>query len=1147
MFVHRSSDLESLVDALGSLVRAPHPGGILAPEVVLIQSAGMERYLARGLSQRLGIAARFEFPYPRAFLHQLLSIADAESSYSKSALRWDYFLELEELTKKFSKGESIPACFSEFCAILLEDPGGQKRLDLASQLAALTDQYLTFRKEMILAWQAGDFSAGPKELRASGANKTEAQARLFHSIYEKKGLPHLSDKVELFLKSGLSPQELEQAPKRISIIGGPGLPPLYLQVLAELSKQIEVHLFALSVSESYLGDEKSLSVQQALSSEQELASDTQAVVSGQLHPLLAAWGKVGADFQQVMEDSGYTSGHEQFAPRGSRFLLTALQQDLLNGALRKKEDLLPETALKDGSITIDAVHSPMRELEVLKQRIIGWMQDDPTLRPDEIVILTPNMERYASLVPIVFDRKEGDDSFIPYRVADQSPLNPAFDALLRIFSALNSRLATPEFVDLLHLSPIALRFNWEREELEQLREWLTQAQCAWGLEADDWRERGINIELAPTIELALKRLVYGFAHRCDDISLLKTESSSNGIAPSASVGPGDAELIGQLYQFVRTLKSLRRVLKGKLELPLATWLSLIQKMSAGLTVDSPSGEWEMSLALKKLEESLPAEDKREQIHLSHRAMFRLLNECWEVTGNAANFLAGGLTFCNLLPLRTIPFRCVCVLGLGQAEFPRSENHVGLDVMMSEPRPGDRSLRADDRYLFLEILLAARQHLALSYVGVDAATLRVKPASPLITDLQAVLARMTNASSENGSLREAVPIKVHPLQPYSTRYFSQLGELRSFDRQAFRTAESLASKTKEPTPTLTERPLPVATAEEANLSLESLANFFSDVHKGYFQRVGVYASYDDVDLLEREKWSLNHLERYQVLRELLEGVQANDSRLFPSLKGASRLPVGNIAQIAYDDVSRNLKMIWQAMASIGISINSQESLLSWNDSLQSTSLTLCLQRPEEKHDLGVQTWIIEGQLAVETSGRYVELSPSKCDFKRKVRFLVRHLALCAAGLCRTDSAWLGVNDKKPCAFLLKPLEKQKAREALTQLLLLREEGFRKPLPFVGSLAEAYVKKLSGKDKSPALEATLDAGMIHLDYLRQKAAKDMNSQWTSLPYLALALDGRPLFGVSEEEERNFEIFHQVALQTQGRLQELESNELNLGATK
>ena len=96
----------------------------------------------------------------------------------------------------------------------------------------------------------------------------------------------------------------------------------------------------------------------------------------------------------------------------------------------------------------------------------------------------------------------------------------------------------------------------------------------------------------------------------------------------------------------------------------------------------------------------------------------------------ASFRTGTLTVCTLVPMRSVPHRVVCLLGLDDGVFPAQSSHDGDDVLARDPWVGERDPRSEDRQLFLDAISAAQSHLVITYTGADERTgAPVPPAVP----------------------------------------------------------------------------------------------------------------------------------------------------------------------------------------------------------------------------------------------------------------------------------------------------------------------------------------------------------------------------------------------------------------------------------
>jgi exodeoxyribonuclease V gamma subunit len=127
------------------------------------------------------------------------------------------------------------------------------------------------------------------------------------------------------------------------------------------------------------------------------------------------------------------------------------------------------------------------------------------------------------------------------------------------------------------------------------------------------------------------------------------------------------------------------------------------------------------------------------------------------------FPSGGITFCGMVPLRALPFRVVCLLGMNDEMFPRKEgpgHRLSLirEQKLEDPKPGYQSLAEDDRLLFLQCLMAGRDVFYISYIGRDLQTGRELKPSQVVLELWAYLKKRHGVSLED-------VMAVHPIQPF----------------------------------------------------------------------------------------------------------------------------------------------------------------------------------------------------------------------------------------------------------------------------------------------------------------------------------------------------------------------------------------------
>ncbi len=714
-----------------------------AAEVVVVQSQGMARWLQLELATRLGLCANVRFPFPRAFAREIFATFIGHDEPSGSAadaaraeatdLVWPIWSELPWLARQ-PEARAI-------ASYLTADPDGRKRHQLARRIARLFDDYAIFRPDLVLAWDAGT-SGGDRGKRHGW------QPLLWRKLADVAGPNHAARLRQRCLES-MAKVEARPSPlpERVSLFGISSLPPFHVDLFEHLTSWSAVHLFLLQPTAEYWGDLAS-----AKSALRQAAADSTAAAS-ELHrhgsnSLLASLGGQGRDFLNVLLAQTEFNTFDDFADPGRDTLLHIVQSDLLNlqdpgrrepGSSR---DGVSEAAAspgrKDDSIAVHSCHSPLRELEVLRDHILRWLDDDSTLMPRDILVMTPDIEAYAPLIDAVFAptggfsaREDGAGGrmppSIPYSVADRASGSQSqiIRTFLRLLKLAGSRLGLASVIDLLETPAVRKRFGLADTEVLLAREWLQEAGVRWGRDETHRATLGLPDFRANTWAEGLDRLLLGFAMETGRDELF------DGVLPCAGTEGQQGDTLARVIEFSqRVFASVTDLEQPR---PLSDWVLLLRRLVGEFFETSEAAEPELQLLRDVIAEIDPAPGAvAEPFPLT--VLLEHLEPMLAEDRLRGGFLTGRVTFGALKPMRSIPFRVICLLGMNDAAFPRSDSRLGFDLMAESPRLGDQSRREDDRYLFLETLLSARDRLHVSYVGQSIRDNSPAPPSVLVSEL-----------------------------------------------------------------------------------------------------------------------------------------------------------------------------------------------------------------------------------------------------------------------------------------------------------------------------------------------------------------------------------------------------------------------------
>ncbi len=854
--------LEVLLEHLARVVARP-AGGPFDSEVIVVPTPGMEKWIARELAERLGVWANPSFPFPRNFLEGVMEaflgegrgVADA---WGRESLAWALF----DILGREPPGEAG--------SYLEGDSRGLKRFQLARKLAHTFDQYMAYRPEILFSWE-------------DGAGRGEWQAGLWRALVARHGPDHPARRMGALLeklaswKGPLPPG----VPARVFLFGVAALPPLFVRLLQALSRLLEVRLYLPLPSPAFL-EEKEPSP------------------GGEGHPLLGTLGGVYRDFVHLLRREGALGEVEEvFVPPEGGSLLAGLQGDLFENRPPSRRDG------PDGTLSFHSCPGRLREVEALKDRLLALFEEDPSLQPEDVAVLCPDLEEYASLVEAVFREEPGRPGSIPFRLGERKHRgeSPLAENFLKLLDTLQGRLPASQVADLLEYPPLAGRFGLGPEEVEQARLWIRESGIRWGEDAGHRAREGLPAFGENSWRWGLDRLLLGYAAPGEGKRLF------GGLLPFDDVEGTAASILEGLCSFFSAIRQARSALE-EARSP-GGWASflpgLLETFFDLRSLDGTGPDWLRGLFASMEEEAAWAgfEDAVEFPLFQEAFTFRLGEEV-----HRHSFLAGGVHFASLLPMRGLPFRVICLLGMNDGEFPRFETPVPFDLLARDPRPGDRSKREDDRSLFLETLAAARERVLVFWTGRSEREGSPLPPSIAVSELLEVL----EASLPGG---RAGLVVEHPLQPFSPRYFQEGSGLEGFRGPWLRAARIVSGPRRERLPFLEGE---VEVEEETQVPLERLTAFFKDPARFFLREsLGLHLGEGEEELPDREPLDLAGLDIYlmgnELLRLGLEGIRPGEA--LDLFRGAGAIPPGRGGERAFqrvaDEVEDFLERFLQARA------------------------------------------------------------------------------------------------------------------------------------------------------------------------------------------------------------------------------------------
>jgi exodeoxyribonuclease V gamma subunit len=1044
--VHTSHRLEDLAAALaGRLHDDPLPP--LASETIVVPTRGLARWLELALAERHGIAAGYEFPFPGAFLARLGARSSGPDLFAKDVLRLRLFRLLGDARRSDELGLA-----AAYCA---DDADGQKRWQLAERLAQVFDDYQLYRDDLLRRAAAGD------ELGDQGPHGPW-QSRLWRALLQDAGLAAAAppkrrrgDATPLLFPDldapavgldaahrldGLRTLLAEPAraravlPPRLSVFGAGSLPPAFVELLQQIGRQVPVHLYVPVPTPHWFGDAKP----------RDHAGS---------NPLLARLGTLAREFQDRLvglEDDG---GGERIdltpAPdphERAPTLLACLQRDIA-AVFDRTEAAAEKHPLRadDDSLRIHDCHSPLRELEVVRDQVLDAFARDSRLQPHEILVLVPDIATYAPYAEAVFGPVR---DHVPFQVADRNPAHelPLGAALLQVLQLAGDRLAVYDVLHLGENASVLRRFGLAANELPTLRHWCRRAGIRWGL---DGASRARRFRVPPfeanSWQQGLDRMLLGLAAGpVDDLVL--------GALPAADATTGRDDLLQRFFAFVRTLFAHLPGLQTPL--PPAVWADRLDALLAALfdpaTPDDEQALQRLQGATADLRTQAAAAKLTEP--LAPPVLRDWLVARLQETASGRGFFGGAMTIAALQPMRTVPARHLFVCGLADASFPRRDQPAPFDLVQQQRRPGDRSVRLDDRQLFLDVLLAARERLHLCWVGHSQKDDSECAPSVVLAELLDWVARACAAPDAKARI-----VVRHPLQPWSRRYLDRR------DPRLFTYGHGPAAAVPPATDdglcfvtgSVDGTPEPSVLVQPEQLDFTRLLEFWRHPSRTFLtQTLRLRLPRTESDEPETEPFVLSPLDRWRLLAPLATRVLRGDTSSADPLAAARAtglLPVGGRGALAYhaaadrldDFVRRMQELPHPGTALLQVQIGGTLVVGTVDGLGPDFAVRGRLSNLKNKYRL--QTWLEHLLLAAARATHPTPLPTRTCYVARDKTLQIGEIA------------------------------PETATAHLAELLALHRQGLRQPLPFYEHSSYAYADGLRQKDRKskPSPESALRA--------------------------------------------------------------------------
>ncbi len=1030
LHLHRAERTDVLADALGDLLATPLDDPF-ARELVLVPARGVERWLSQRLSHRLGrgerldgVCAGVDFRSPRSLVAELTDTVD-EDPWAPDALAWPLL-------------EVIDASLDEPWAHTLAlhlghlDTGDEaefrrgRRYAVARRVAGLFASYASQRPQLLVDWLRGSPSDGTGgELDADLA----WQPPLWRALVERIDAPAPHERHDATLaRLAAGPVDL---PSRLSLFGHTRMPRTEIELLRALADHHDLHLWLPHPSAaSWLG------LAGAGGPVPRREDLTHRRVG---HPLLATLGRDVRELQRGLGDGVAASDVHHRGPEPPATMLGWLQSDLRADAARPQGRRLDPA---DRTVQVHSCHGTARQVDVLREVLLGLLDDDPTLEPRDILVMCPDIETYAPLITAGFglaDVVEGGHPAhrLRVRLADRAltQTNPLLGVAAELLDLAGGRATASRVLDLAQRQPVRKRFAFTDDDLDAITSWTRESGVRWGFDPEHRAPFGLDF-IQNTWQFGLDRVLAGVALSDDSRAWLGTT------LPLDDVGSNRVELTGRFAEYVDRLVVATDALTGAR--PLGDWLAALAEGVSALTRVDSAEAWQTGQVQRELAAVLADAADREGTLMRLTDVRALLGSHLAGRPTRANFRTGTLTVCTMVPMRSVPHRVVCLLGLDDGIFPRLGLVDGDDVLARDPVTGERDVRSEDRQLLLDAIGAAAERLVVTYTGANEHSGRPRPPAVPLGELLDALDRTTE-----DPVRDRIVVE-HPLQPFDASNVTP-GALGvptpfTFDPSMLVAARTLTGA-RPPAPEFLDRPL--APPGHDDVPLADLVQFFKDPVKGFFRALDVTLPWDADGLSDAMPVEIDALETWGVgdrmLADMLRGIHPDQALAAEWRRGS--LPPGRLGW-------RKASEVREAAMQLAIHALTHR------------------QVPPRAHDVAVvlpDGRRVTGTVSPVYADRLVAVGYSRLDGKHLLESWIRLLALAAH---HDDHNWTALTigraprGSQPAQRLLGPAVEEPLG-LLADLVAIYDAGRREPLPLPLKSSFAWASaRLMGDDPRDA---------------------------------------------------------------------------------
>ena len=958
------------------------------PQTILVPNLDTARWLRLRLTERNGITANIEFMLPAEWQWKQVRKLHPDLPKTLASDRVPLKLALYDILSDGQTVRNFPV-LQRYISSQKEISRENAVYQLSGKLASLFDEYILYRPEMMNRWESG----------SSGKGDERWQAELWRTLttrWNKDDEPRIPrNRAQLFIETESALQRGEIKPEpHLSVFNTGLIPATILRSLQHCSLYSEISFFVVQPSPRLQNPE---------------------------NRIVRSYGE---DAQNIAGQYGSlkeTNVQQTFDHPGNRSLLGNIQKSIIS------DEHLPESEDEGGpaSIQIRSCHSPLREIETLHEFLLEQFERDDTLAPDDVAVVTPNPDRYKPYIEAVFNHREPGLPVIPYYFGSDRKGGGVEKTVLRLLDLLDSRFTFESVMDFFQSETVRKRFGLSESQAGSVRQWMQDNYVVWGYDAQHRVEWDQPKSSHQTWKSALERGWLG---------QWIGENDAEGRLYYHRIDSADKQKVWALFsRFINKLNEAAKAVKKRKTL--SEWMKWLREAESSF-IQEPGEKAIEVRPLQRLFDSLAdlTAASPDSVQVPYRVFRSEVEQLTNKSGASGAVFTRGVTFSSMVPLRSIPFKVIALIGLNDQEFPRKSVTPDFDLMSGNPQPGERNRKFEDRNLFLESIMAAEKVHYCSFTGQSPEDNETIPPSTIVSEWAAIVAEIC------GKKRDEI-IQKEPLTGFSP---SSFGDKPGYSGRYFRTLQKMREGSSV-SGLVSSAPIPLD-EERSALGISDLARFVKNPMQHFIsKRFGSTLREEDAEIGE---FTLNHLEMHLLFQQVFGWVVANDAKenIHERLKLSGAVPDGWPGE----------KLIEETISGCltSVAILEQQQI---KPGIHHRDLSVVCAGVEIKDDL------------LSYSGdRLVDVSLSRQSGRILIQTWIRHLIWNVA--VKAQESYLICNVKKGDPALILFSAPDHPENLLSELLDLYKQGLSEPLRFFPDTLSEY---LDGKTEEKQLEKAITA--------------------------------------------------------------------------